>query len=274
MDQERQETYERIPWEALERPRGDRQWLMVAVAGAVAVGALAYSFVAGRPPAPPLAEPEVPAAVETAPTIPLGTVPPVPVTTVASPILVAEADLYAVDPERLIDRVAAHAEWFAVEYFTVDGSEESRATLASLLPSGVPLPEAAEGTQVFVDWVGAQQVTEAGSLVFEVEVLVRSLRAEGEGGFVRQPARLAVVRVMIGDDGLPRVTMPPKVELPAGASPLAMNLVEVPAQVREQLEQSHGTVVGGEQLADGRWQVVVMAVGLDGVARPTTVVVP
>ena len=50
------EVYERIPWETLDKQSGDRQWLVIAVAGAVAVGALAYSFVKSQPaPSPPAA---------------------------------------------------------------------------------------------------------------------------------------------------------------------------------------------------------------------------
>ena len=260
MEQERNETYERIPWETLEKPRGDRQWIMLAVAGAVAVGALAYSFVTSRPPTPPPADHahqvvEQHPGMEHPPPTPVPAAPaaPAPIPTVTSPIVVAEADLYAVDPARLVESVVAHAEWFAVEYFSLDGSEESRSTLAALLPSGIPLPEASPDTQVFVDWVGAQTVTEVGPLTYEVEVVVRSLMAQGDGGFVRQPARVATVQVMIGEDGLPRVTRPPAVEQTPEVAPMVMNLVEVPEQIREQVEQTHGTVVGGEPLPDGRW---------------------
>lgn len=49
MDQERHEVYERIPWERLERPSGDRQWMLIALAAAVAVGALAFSFMKNQP---------------------------------------------------------------------------------------------------------------------------------------------------------------------------------------------------------------------------------
>ena len=35
MEQERNEVYERIPWETLDQKKGDRQWIMFAVAGAI-----------------------------------------------------------------------------------------------------------------------------------------------------------------------------------------------------------------------------------------------
>ena len=272
MDEERQEVYERIPWETLEKQGGDRQWLVVAVAGAVAVGALAYSFMKSQP-APALA-PTPAAAAVTDPPAPLATAPVAPVTTSQTPLLMAEADLYAIDPERIIDQAKALAEWFAVEYFAVDGSDQSQATLRSLMPSGVPLPEAPAGTQVFVDWVGVQSVTETAPLAYDIEVLVRSLMAQGDSGFVRQPTRVATIGVVIGDDGLPRVARPPAITTPGALSPMTMTLTPLPATLQEQVESTYGLVLGGEQLEDGHWRVVVMVEGVDGVRRPTMIAVP
>ncbi|MFV1961094.1 MAG: hypothetical protein ACC658_04595 [Acidimicrobiia bacterium] len=272
MDEERQEVYERIPWETLEKQGGDRQWLVVAVAGAVAVGALAYSFMKSQPAPAPAPTPV--AAAVTDPPVTLATAPAAPVTTSQTPLLLAEADLYAIEPERFIDQAKALAEWFAVEYFAVDGSEQSQATLGSLMPSGVPLPEAPSGTQVFVDWVGVQSVTETAPLAYDIGVLVRSLMAQADGGFVRQPTRLATIGVVIGDDGLPRVARPPSVTMSTGSSPLTMTLTPLPASIQEQVESVYGSVVGGEQLEDGRWRVVAMVEGVDGVRRPTVVTVP
>ncbi len=265
METERQEVYERIPWETLEKQGGDRQWMIIAVAGAIAAGALAYSFMRNQPVAPPIPPPAEAAAV--APPTSLAP----PVSTIASPLVVTEADLYAVDPERLIDHVAAHAEWFAVEYFSVDGSDESRATLAGLLPVGVPVPEAPAGTQVFVDWVGVRSIAETAPLTYQVEVLVRSLVSHQDGAFARQPARLATVEVLVGADGTPRVASPPTVSVMSPPTPHPMGLLAVPAHVVDQLT-TIGDVIGGVQLADGRWRVVVMTEGPDGVRRPTTIV--
>lgn len=270
MGEERQEVYERIPWETLERKGGDRQWLLIAVAGAVTVGALAYSFMQNQPaPAPEaLAQPVVTAAP------PVAVVPPATVTTITTPLLLAEADLYAVDPVDLGRRAAAHAEWFAIEYFAFDGSEQSRSSLQALLPAGLPLPEAPTGAQVFVDWVGTQSVTESGPLQFSVEVVIRSLLSEGDGAFTRQPPRLATVEVSIGEDGRPVVLRPPSVSAAAPAVPVSLTLTPLPIDLQAQVEASHGPVVGGELLADGRWRVVAMVSGLDGVSRPETVVLP
>lgn len=270
MAEERQEVYERIPWETLEKKSGDRQWLLIAVAGAVTAGALAYSFMQNQPG--PVPEPLVQPVVTMAP--PVGTVPPAPATTATTPLLVAEADLYAVDHAELAQRAAAHAEWFAVEYFSFDGSDQSLSSLQMLLPAGVPPPEAPAGTQVFVDWVVTQSVTESAALQFTVDVVVRSLLAQGDGAFVRQSPRLATIEVSIGDDGRPVVSRPPSVATVSPTVPTTMTLSPLPADLQSQIETTLGAVVGGEQLADGTWKVVAMVPGSDGVTRPETLLFP
>jgi hypothetical protein len=55
---------------------------------------------------------------------------------------------------------------------------------------------------------------------------------------------------------------------------VASNLVPVPAEIQALVEASHGPVVGGEQTVDGKWRVVAMVSGIDGVRRPETVVAP
>jgi len=268
MDPERQETYERIPWEALDTRKRDPNRLVMIVAAAVALGALAFSFTRNQPVAP---------SVETVPPPVVSTVPvaAAPSTVAAPPMVVAEADLYAVDEDLLVDAARAHAEWFAVEYLAVDGSEASRQTLASLLPAGVPVPEAPEGTQVFVDWAGAMAVTEVAPMTYQVEVVVRSLVSGADGAFVRQPPRHLFVEVTIGPDGSPQVSRPPETVVSAGTGQQpAIALQVVPEALRVELEATVGIVVGGEPMADGTWRVVVMAVDSDGVTRPRTVVVP
>lgn len=208
MEPERDEVYERIPWETLEKKGGDRQWLVYAVAGAVTLGALAYSFTRNQPSAAvPVAEPTtlVSAAPADTPIVESEAA------AVPDPVVVTEADLFAVDPERLIDRVAAHAEWLAVEYVGRDGSDQSRQTLASLLPAGLELPEAAAGTQVFVDWVTASEITQTGPSGYLVEVLVRSLLSTDGSGFVRQPPQMLTVAVSIDGSGEPMITALPEV---------------------------------------------------------------
>lgn len=267
MEPERQETYERIPWETLEKKSGDRQWIVYAVAGAVVLGALAYSFMRNQPVPPPVAE----SSAATPSTVPATTTPSIASSTpstVASPVVVAEADLYAVDPERLVDQVIAHAEWVAVEYMAVDGSEQSREVLTSLLPRGTPLPESPDGVQVFVDWVRARSVTQTGPGSFDVGVLVRSLASGGDGGFVRQPPSLVSLSVEVAEDGMPRVTSVPALEPAVPGTPDELVLSQPPEDVVSDVE---GEVAGGVQRADGGWDLVVMLAGTDGVVRPVTI---
>ncbi len=276
MEPERNEVYERIPWETLEDKKPDRQWLVFAVAGAVVVGALAYSFTSSRPIALPpgseaTVEPTIPPspAVSAAPPPVAATAPP------ATPVVTAEADLYAVHPERILDEVMAHAEWFVAEYLTVDGSDQGKATLAALLPAGVPPPVAPEGTRVFVESVRARSVEEVAPLTYRVTVLARSLAATGEAAYQRQAPVDLVVDVVVGEDG-PQVAMPPTVTPAAVPTTYDPGLSTVPDDVgAAALEQSGGSeVVGGRQNPTGGWQVVVLVTGADGVSRSATVQLP
>jgi len=273
VEQERNEVYERIPWETLEEKKGDRQWLMFAVAGAVVLGALAYSFMSSRPGTVP---------VITTLSLAQATIPPappsvqaLPPTMSSSPVVTAEADLYAVHPERMIDKVAAHAEWFVAEYLTFDSSEQGRATLTSLLPSGIPLPAAPEGTRVFVEWVRTATVEEIAPLTYRATVLARSLAATGEGAYERQAPLEVAVEIAMAEEG-PQVVMPPELR-PVDVGPAHQPvLAPVPDDIgATAIEQSGGSeVVGGAQSENGEWRVVLLAPGDDGVSRPVTIVVP
>ncbi len=279
MDSERNEVYERIPWETLEsKGGGDGQWWMFALAGAIVLGALAYSFMSSRPvsaPPPPTIPVSSTVAAQGAPvTVPSGTAAPAPVPEVGTRAVVAEADLYAIPPERLLDQAAAHAEWFVTEYVGIDGSEESRAALATLMPAGVPAPPPPESTRVFVEWVRAMSVEEVDQLAYRVTVLVRSLLSNGEEPYRRQAPFTATVDVSIAEDG-PHVMMPPVLGA-VTTEPLPLTLAPVPADVEAAAIAASGgsAVAGGVQSAAGGWLVVVTAPGPDGVPRPVTVPVP
>ncbi len=275
MEPERNETYERIPWETLEEKKPDRQWMMMAVAGAVVLGALAYSFMSNRPAPMPVASTVAAAMPETsvaASPVPQAAAQPVATT---APVVTAEADLYAVHPERVIDRAVAHAEWFVAEYLTMDGTEEGRAALTALLPAGVPVPAAADGTRVFVEWVRASAVEEIGQLVYRVTVLARSLAAAANAEYQRQAPLQVAVDVSVAGEA-PQVVMAPQVS-PAQPGPAhQLALVTVPEEVgAAALQQSGGSeVIGGLQTPDGGWQVVVLAATPDGVSRPVSVPIP
>ncbi len=276
MDPERNETYERIPWETLEDKKPDRQWMMMAVAGAVVLGALAYSFMTNRPAPLPSASTVAAVVPETTPVAsPVPNAAAVPPVATTAPVMTAEADLYAVHPERVIDRAVAHAEWFVAEYLTVDGTEEGRAALTTLLPAGVPLPSAVEGTRVFVEWVRASEVEEIGQLVYRVTVLARSLAAAANSEYKRQAPLQVEVDVSVAGDG-PQVVMAPQMS-PAQPGPAhQLTLVTVPEEIAAAALQQSGAseVIGGMQTPDGGWQVVLLAATPDGVSRPVSVLVP
>ena len=261
MESERNEVYERIPWETLETRQTDKKWIVYAVAGAITVGALAYSFARSQPTGPAVAgPPPEPVAAAVGTTQPNVTSPP----TVTSPLVVAEADLYAVDVDSLKTIAAAHAEWAAMDYFSADSADH-------LMPADIPASIVPEDVAVFVDWVGATRVTEVDQLSYTVEVAVRSLVSDEDGVFTRQPTQLAVFDIAIDDAGAAYVTAPPQVRPAPSGSDVSMNLVEPPAEVRSLAESSYGPVVGGRQLPDGSWSLVVMMAGVDGIQRPTTV---
>lgn len=261
MESERAEVYERIPWETLETKQNDKRWLAYAVAGAIAVGALAYSFARSQPVEPSPADAAVASLSSTDTMAPA----PGPAPTVANPMVVSEADLYAVEVEAF-ERVAmTHAEWAAMEYFSSDGT-------TGLLPSDLPRPVVPDGTSVFVDWAGATAISEIDHLNYTVDVVVRSLIATEDGAFVRQPTQHASFEIGIDPEGRPFVKTAPLVGESASHPQQLAGLVEPPSDLISAVEAEHGPVVGGKQLADGSWELVVMQTGIDGIQRPTTVI--
>ncbi len=269
MGEERHEVYERIPWETLEKTGSERNWLVYAIAGAVVVGALGYTFMQNRAAPLPATQPEAQTAITSPAPPPLTTEPPV-----SAPVVVAEADLYAVNPERLIDTVVAHAERFAMEYFSFDGTQESQRSLDILMPENIPSPEAPGGTQVFVDWVGFAGLVESGPLAYDVDVVVRSLVSNSEGQFTRQATKVATVPIHIDESGRPVVTAPPRVAEAGAESSPAMDLQPLPAEMAAQHQDRFTSLLGGVLLADGRWRVVAMAEGSDGVVRAVSFLSP
>ncbi len=222
MDPLDNEIMERIPWETLETPKRDRTWLIYAVSGAIVLAAVAYSFVSSRP----IAAPVIATTQSTLPAVisapPASLAPP---TTVMSPVVVTEADLFAVDAEALELSVLAHAQWTAVEWVTRESSQE---TLRALLPAEVPLPEVEDGVQVYVDFAAPTRLTRTGPANFEVAVLVRSLVANGDEKFVRQDPQIVTVAIELGSDGSPMVIRAPEVGLHLLATPSPIGVVVPP----------------------------------------------
>jgi hypothetical protein len=271
---ERGEVYERIPWEMLEKGRNDdRRWLLFGIAGAVVLGALAYSLV-GNHSSSPSPDPVSQSPSSTPASVPPAAPPPMAVTP-SAPTVTAEADLYAVDPEQVRYEASARAEWFTAEYLTVDNSQQSQDVLTSLLPSDVPLPQAPEGAQVFVEWVKATGVMEIAPLTYQVTVLARTLAATDGGAYVRQPPLSVTVSVSVAGEH-PEIVSAPIVESAFLSETAPAGLTTVPSEVEAAASQVAGVseIIGGIQDQTGAWSVVAMVLGGDGVTRPQTIVLP
>jgi hypothetical protein len=272
MDEKNQEVYERIPWESLEKQGGDRQWLILGIAGAVVAGSLGYSFMSNRPaPLPP--PPTEAAAAVTAPPTTFAPVAPTPAPAPAQPApsLVTEADLYAVHPDSLAADAAAHARWVVREFLANDGSSE-QGILRSLLPADIPLPSTPEGVLVFVEWVDSVGVEEIDVGTYRVDVLARYMVSADGGEYQRVDPELFALDIVL-TDGIPRLLGLPvgkAVDSPATA---ALGLGAVPDAVAAGVEtlRPGSEIVGGYVVPGGTWNVVVMAAGPGGVIRPEMV---
>ena len=268
------DVIESIPWESLGRvdPPDRRSWYVV---GAVALAVVAISASATRTlwPSPPLEPPM--ASTTTTPTVERAPEPLVPVSTVPAPVL-SEADLMAVEPERLERWVASHAEWFLTELFTLDGS--SREELAGLMPEGVSTAPPDPGARSFVESASTRTVTRTGPDRYEVVVLVRLLSSADGTAYVRQTASAFVVPVGIAE-GRPVILdlpSPMEIEVSRGAVPAGEPTVP-PADVTEAAVASAETfgmvdrsTVTARHL-DENWRVTVGVSDAAGVLWPVVV---
>ncbi len=270
MDEKNQEVYERIPWESLEKQGGDRQWLILGIAGAIVAGSLGYSFMSNR--AAPLPPPPTEAtAAVTAPATALAPSAPAPTPVQPAPSVVTEADLYAVDPDRLAAEAAAHARWVVREFLASDGSTE-QGVLRSLLPADIPLPSTPEGVLVFVEWVDSVGVEEVDVGTYRVDVLARYMVSADGAEYQRVPPELFTLDIGV-DAGVPRLLGAPAVNAVDSPATAGLGLGAIPDAVAAAVEaiRPGSEIVGGYVDPGGTWKVVVMAMRLGGVVRPETV---
>lgn len=248
------EEHESVPWSNLVAEVNQRP-ILVYVAVAVML-ALALGLVAARTflRSDPIRVSEIEAPPTTAATPDVAPVPTT--TTIAS--LISEADLMAASPPELASvQMATTAEVFVTNFFTFDGDDSRRASLAGHIP--VEDTEPLVGGHTYVEWARtwAMEPSDSG---FQVTVVFRTISDLGNG-FVRDPVR-AVSLDLVQTPGGPRVSdLPRPVVLdaaPAGAAwpPLG----EVPPEVAAEaaaLAAPWGTgveVVGGTATATG-WRV-------------------
>ena len=241
------EIFERIPWDALEKPR-DRRWIVYLVAAAVVMGAIGVSVGRGMitvgpspttaPSVPQTPDPTTPPDV----TAPVATAPEIPTTW-------TEADLMAVPAETLEDSAAVMAEWFIVDYFTRDGGNSDA------------------GGRSFVEWAAVVDCKWVSSSVMELTVVVRRLAAEGNDPYQRIPVEGWQVTTELGDEGWVVVQGPVATAAPDPAVDLVPLDGPVPAEVAS--PGADGTAHGAMEI-EGGWIVEVDwtdAAGLDWLIR-------
>lgn len=270
MADNREETYERIPWETLASPKADRQPLIIGLAASIVVGALVYSYVYNRPvegPVEPVGVQTEPAAPSTSP------VPVAPAPGPSTPEVIAEADLYAVAPDRLAMSAAGFAEWFVMEYFTsANGGDAS--VIRTMLASDIPVPTVPDGTVIFVEMVRALTVGDLDVGRHSVEVLVRYLVSDGGGPYQRMAPEIFTMEVATAGSGF-QIVGAPEIRPAVVEDAPGPILGEVPADIAASAiaTRDNAGVVGGSLSPDGSWRVVMTTIGPGGMERPETVVV-
>lgn len=217
------ERLDSVPWEHLIKPpRGGRRTPILIVAGAIVLAAVVASAARTVWPNPPV----TPVTESLSPPVTQGRDVDLPVTaaahledivtsqTTVPADVVSEADLRAVDSSAVADTVSAYAEWFALEWFTVDGPESG----VNQFLVGAPSPTQDATARSFVESATAVSVLASGPDSYEVVVVVRTLSAFGTDGFVRQPARAILVPVGIDDSGVSVLDVPSPTALPLTVS--------------------------------------------------------
>jgi hypothetical protein len=289
MEHEHEEV-EQIPWPMLAEQLDEGRRRSIATIALAAVAALVAGLVAvnvlRRPSGttvdlvPATTEVVAEAVEEQAPDgEPAGVAEPTPAdvdTAIVqpAPTLYSEADLMAVLPEGDQLLVAARAEWFIADFFTVLGPDDAVAGL----PSGLPRPVAEEGGYSWVEWVRAARVVPVSADQFEVTVLFRTLRRDLDGALVRSPIAAVVVPVSLdlegalGIGGLPRPADLPQEAAALPRPPLTMPPDDVAAvAVAAVAGFGEAPAVEGGVLGAVGWRVVITVTGEAGVRWPLEV---
>lgn len=185
------EIFERIPWEALERPSSSRWWVYATVAAAVlaAVGFSAGGRMWASPETPVLSPVQgtVPTAADAVTAPAMAAPASVPVPAPASPVpstttvLLSEADLMAGPIDLGAVEAAGVAEWYVAGFFTRDGTEEAGRS--------------------FVDFARTVRVEWSATDAARVTVAVRRLAAPDDEPYQRLPPEVWEVEMRRGVAG-------------------------------------------------------------------------
>ena len=120
------------------------------------------------------------------------------------PQLYSEADLMAVMPEEEIRMAVVRAEWFVVDYFTVDGESATAADVEGTLPYGydTALPHhRGEPGISYVEWARAFHVAPLGPGRYRVSVAFRTVSGIAVSDLARTAVRAVSVDVAVDDEG-------------------------------------------------------------------------
>ncbi len=228
---------EHLPWEHLTIPPSrDRRFLIYGVAGGpVVVILLVVVLRQVNSPSPAELAPVIPVTVTSAEatstdaatqdTASSVTSPPstVPLAGPEAPLQISEADLRAVEPGNVEREVAARAEWFVLEFFTLDPSDpwQGRVEAASglELPNDL-VPNASDDLAVsYVEWTRAASIQQIGEYLFEAFVLIRRLVASDGVTFRRLPVEQVAVHFETFPDGRIRAASLPRFTIPDDSQP-------------------------------------------------------
>lgn len=195
------EELDQIPWSqlAVDVEHGvDRRWYLVGIAvGVVAVAVLGFRLLAGTgQPSPPdptlLMAPDSTTTVGTSPSL--------------APAVdqITEAELRAVEPaaEPMSQlEPTAVAEWFVVDWYTLDGSPATAAAVRGRLPAefGDIPHDNAPVDATYVEWATSFDAQVTGDAA-NISVAFRRIRTV-EGTFVRDPVRAVIVNLERLDGG-------------------------------------------------------------------------
>ena len=304
------EEFEHIPWASLVAETRDPRvrWLGVGVGVVLAVvlGFVVVRVIGGGGEGTVVVTGEsVPDATVAAP--PTAEIAPAPVTTTTKPPsprlyseaeLVADAspdpstgaggadaaDVMALVPQFETNAVAARAEWFVTDFFTVDGDAAGRESVRVALPAGAVATADDAGVGVsYVEWARVVSVEQTDVGRFAVTVVFRTLAGVDRASLRRQPVRAVAVGVAVDEAGAVGVVdLPEPAELPPSldvegivgesADPLPESVRAAALAAADAWDAD--AVVVRSSLADGSWRVEVSVTDASGLRWPLVVRLP
>jgi hypothetical protein len=299
------ERFESIPWAALLPEENGRRNRWLSIAGAVLI-ALVVGFVTlrvvnsgpaetvvtlGAPTGSDGTLKHVASTVEAAGTERTAPEPepaaePAIESVVPESRVFSEADLLAVAPDGGLEAAVMRAEWFVVDFFTVDDDANGNAVRGAMgTPPTVALPHDLPTGVSYVEWARAYAVESLPGSAYRVSIAFRTLSGPKGEAVVRRPVRAVAVEVAADASGatavldLPQALSPPVV-LPAlpttercEGGGIVSAAVESAALQIAGASGADSTVIGGAA-CNGGWRVAVEVTDASGMTFPMIAWVP